>query len=482
MKDLILIGGGGHCTSCIDVIESQGQYQIRGILDSSDKVGTSVAGYPISDTDDALATYVQQGCHFLITIGHIHSSAARERIYSQLINLNAPLATVVSPRAHLARTAQVGAGVIVMHDALINANAKVGDNCIINSKALVEHDAQIAAHCHVSTGAVINGGAHIETSSFVGSNAVVVQGVQTPTQAFIKAGRCYAGERQPSVGTKTVVLTTIFPVKEAYVHDYFNSLVRQSVQGFDVVLVNDGFGDLSALKAQYPQLNIIELESAGSIVKNREHMCQFALNNQYGVAIFADIDDYFSDNRVAHSLRLLEDYDVVVNDLTSFNETAQLQSRILSTRVADGDEITLDFIRDKNLCGLSNTAIRLTGLASETLRFPSDLVAVDWYLFSTLLCQSKRAVFTNQAVTYYRQHQSNTVGIGRINIETIRQSLQVRSIHYQNMLAVNTDYQTDLDANQQLIARFNHPDECAAILEINQTNNYTPLWWEVIAK
>lgn len=482
MKDLILIGGGGHCASCIDVIESQGQYQIRGILDSVDKVGTTVAGYPILDTDDALATYVEQGCHFLITIGHIQSSAVRERIYAQLVALGAPIATVVSPRAHLARTAQVGAGVIVMHDALINANAQVADNCIINSKALVEHDAQISAHCHVSTSAVVNGGAHIETGSFVGSNAVVVQGVQTPAKAFIKAGRCYVGERPPSVTMKTAVLTTIFPVKEAYAHDYFASLARQSVQGFDVVLVNDGFGDLSALKAQYPQLNIIELESAGGIAKNREQMCQFALNNQYDVAIFADIDDYSSDNRVAHSLRLLADYDVVVNDLTSFNDTEQLQSQILSKRVADGDEITLEFIRDKNLCGLSNTAMRLTDVAAETLRFPSDLVAVDWYLFSTLLCQSKRAVFTNQAVTYYRQHQANTVGIGRMSIESIRQSLQVRSIHYQHMMAVSADYQADLDANQQLVARLSHPDECAAILEMNQTNNDSPLWWEVIAK
>ena len=32
-EEIILIGGGGHCKSCIDVIEQEGKYQIAGIVD-----------------------------------------------------------------------------------------------------------------------------------------------------------------------------------------------------------------------------------------------------------------------------------------------------------------------------------------------------------------------------------------------------------------------------------------------------------------
>lgn len=32
-EQIILIGGGGHCKSCIDVIEQEGKYQIAGIVD-----------------------------------------------------------------------------------------------------------------------------------------------------------------------------------------------------------------------------------------------------------------------------------------------------------------------------------------------------------------------------------------------------------------------------------------------------------------
>ena len=39
MKPLILIGGGGHCKSVIDVVESAG-YTILGIMDMPEMVGT----------------------------------------------------------------------------------------------------------------------------------------------------------------------------------------------------------------------------------------------------------------------------------------------------------------------------------------------------------------------------------------------------------------------------------------------------------
>ena len=37
MKKIILIGGGGHCKSCIDVIENGNQYKIVGVNDKKKK-------------------------------------------------------------------------------------------------------------------------------------------------------------------------------------------------------------------------------------------------------------------------------------------------------------------------------------------------------------------------------------------------------------------------------------------------------------
>jgi FlaA1/EpsC-like NDP-sugar epimerase len=49
---LVLIGGGGHCKSCIDVIEATQQWEIIGILDNNIAKGQKISGYPVIGTDD----------------------------------------------------------------------------------------------------------------------------------------------------------------------------------------------------------------------------------------------------------------------------------------------------------------------------------------------------------------------------------------------------------------------------------------------
>ena len=55
MKYLLLIGGGGHCRSCIDVIEAEGKYIIAGIVTQTDGGCESVLGYDVLGGDDNLA-------------------------------------------------------------------------------------------------------------------------------------------------------------------------------------------------------------------------------------------------------------------------------------------------------------------------------------------------------------------------------------------------------------------------------------------
>ena len=193
MQKLILLGGGGHCKSCIDVIEQEGKYAIAGILDHAELVGQKILGYKFIGTDDDIGKFVKEGYIFLITVGQLKTVSIRKKIFSLLQENSAHMATVVSPRAYVSKYANIGEGTIVMHDALVNASATVGDNCIINTKALIEHDAIIEDFCHISTAAVINGGVKVREGTFFGSNAVSKEYIITDTDDFIKAGSTYKG-------------------------------------------------------------------------------------------------------------------------------------------------------------------------------------------------------------------------------------------------------------------------------------------------
>ncbi|HLP80424.1 MAG TPA: NeuD/PglB/VioB family sugar acetyltransferase [Nitrosomonas sp.] len=189
---LILIGGGGHCASCIDVIEQVNRFEIAGIVDTAPS-GKDILGYQFLGNDDDLS-YLRSGCDFaLITVGQIRSPQIRIRLFERAKSLGYVLPTIISPRAYVSKHASIGEGTIVMHDALINSRVTIGNNCIVNTKALIEHDAIVGDHCHISTAAVINGGVVVGAGSFVGSNAVTKESVVTEENAFIKSGSIFKG-------------------------------------------------------------------------------------------------------------------------------------------------------------------------------------------------------------------------------------------------------------------------------------------------
>lgn len=173
---LILIGGGGHCKSVIDVAESAG-YTILGILDMPEMIGTSVLGYPVLGTDDDILNYVDKAA-FIITVGYIKNNSVRRKIAERVEQAGGKYATIVASDAYVSKYATVGDGTVIMHKAFVNADAEVGRNCIINTMANIEHDAVIGDYCHISTGAIVNGGAYIADSTFIGSQTIVNQGVK----------------------------------------------------------------------------------------------------------------------------------------------------------------------------------------------------------------------------------------------------------------------------------------------------------------
>ncbi|WP_312595645.1 NeuD/PglB/VioB family sugar acetyltransferase [Stutzerimonas nitrititolerans] len=183
---IILVGGGGHCRSVIDVIEQQGKYKIDGIVDLKENIGEKILGYPVIACDNQLRELFSSCKNAVITVGHIKTNSLRLKLYKSLKEIGYKLPVITSPLAYVSRHAQIGEGTVIMHHALVNANANIGKNCIINSKALIEHDAQVGDHCHISTASVINGGVVVENNTFVGSNSTSKQ--EANLMGFIKAG------------------------------------------------------------------------------------------------------------------------------------------------------------------------------------------------------------------------------------------------------------------------------------------------------
>ncbi len=187
-RDIILVGGGGHCISVIETIERTGKYQIAGISDMKERLGESLAGYKVILNDDELPEYINSNTCFLITVGHIKTFVPRMKLFYLLKKLQADVATIIDPNAMVSSLAKVGEGSVVLRNSFINADATVGVNCILNTGSIVEHSSVIGDHVHISTGAIVNGDCRIGNGCFVGSGAIISNGISVCDGVLIGAG------------------------------------------------------------------------------------------------------------------------------------------------------------------------------------------------------------------------------------------------------------------------------------------------------
>lgn len=184
-----MVGGGGHCHACIDVIESEQKHCITGIVLPTSGDHANVMGYPVIGTDEVLPALLAKTPNAFVTVGQIKSAAIRIKLFELLKSYGANLLIIQSPFSYRSKHAGVGEGTILMHGSVVYAGAQVGANCIINSQSLIEHDAEIADHCHISTGVKVNGGVRIGKGTFIGSGSIIKEGISLGTGVVIGAGQ-----------------------------------------------------------------------------------------------------------------------------------------------------------------------------------------------------------------------------------------------------------------------------------------------------
>lgn len=185
-KQIILVGGGGHAKACIDVIESDSTWHVKGYLDVKQTLSDSY-GLDYLGCDLEALKFIHEA-QFLISIGQLGHSSIREKLFNELKKINAEFAIVKANNAIVSKNSIIKNGTIVMHGAILQADTFVGENCIINDRVLIEHNSIIGNHCHISTGAIINGQVRVGNGVFIGSGAVLRNGITIGDNCVIGMG------------------------------------------------------------------------------------------------------------------------------------------------------------------------------------------------------------------------------------------------------------------------------------------------------
>lgn len=187
-EQIILIGGGGHCKACIDVIEAEGRYTIAGIVDFPEKIGQKICGYKIIASDNDISALAKDYKNFAITIGQLKSSQIRRKIADLLKGSDVNFPVIISPTATVSKHASIDEGTIIMHNTVVNADAKIGKHNIINTGAIIEHDVIVGDFNHISINSTIGGTVKIANDSFIGGGSFLYNNVKLADGIIVSAG------------------------------------------------------------------------------------------------------------------------------------------------------------------------------------------------------------------------------------------------------------------------------------------------------
>lgn len=181
MKDVIVIGAGGHGKVVADIVGRSGN-RVLGFLDDNPQAPAQVAGIPVLGGVDRWVQYPD--AEYLIAIGN---AKVRRQLSEKLQGVR--WHTAIHPSAVISDLGvSIGEGTVIMAGAIVNPGAAVGRHCILNTASVVEHDNAIGDYAHISVGAKLAGTVRIGDGCWVGIGAVVSNNLTVCSDCMIGAG------------------------------------------------------------------------------------------------------------------------------------------------------------------------------------------------------------------------------------------------------------------------------------------------------
>lgn len=188
MKDLVVVGAGGHGRELFATIHAINEvnptWNVVGFVDDTpthlervQRLGSAVLGGLdwLDDRDVAVA----------VGIG---TSAMRRTVLDRLGLAEERLPAIVHPGATIGPDVELGPGVVVYDRCTVTTNVRIGAHTHLNVGCAVQHDSDMGAFVQLSPGVFVNGDCVVGDDVFMGTGAIVTRGCRVGSGAKVGAG------------------------------------------------------------------------------------------------------------------------------------------------------------------------------------------------------------------------------------------------------------------------------------------------------
>lgn len=188
MRDLVIVGAGGHGRELLDVIEAVNArtptWRVLGFLDDGEPPLDRLARREVAllGGTDLLAGL---DADYVVGVG---DGEVRGHIDDAASSSGHQAAVLVHPTASTGGDIGLEPGVVLCAGARVTTNVRLGRHTHLNIGAVVSHDSRVGDYVTLSPGALVNGNVVLEDRVLLGTAAVVTPGRRIGAGTWVGAG------------------------------------------------------------------------------------------------------------------------------------------------------------------------------------------------------------------------------------------------------------------------------------------------------
>lgn len=186
MRRLALLGAGGHGKVVADAALASGKWDEVVFFDDADALFPySMSHWQVVGRSEVLIDSLDHYDGVCVGIG---SNKVRQMLFERLQSVEAPIVSIIHPKAIISPYASIGVGTVVFAGSVINVDASIGCGAIINTAATVDHDCVIEDFAHLSPGVHLAGNTHVGKGAWLGTGVCTKQGVVIGESTVVGVG------------------------------------------------------------------------------------------------------------------------------------------------------------------------------------------------------------------------------------------------------------------------------------------------------
>ncbi len=242
MKRLRIFGAGMRGGLVADLLRWQfaDSVQIEGFYEDRELPGgKGPSEIPIlGSVDQGIEEIAASGSEAFVAFGTSASAKACE-LFLKLDAREVPIASVISPAAHVFPSARIGRNALIFPGAYIGSQVAAGDMLCAHGNAVVEHHCTLGHNVLLSPGVSLANSVKVGSHCFLGAGADSVPESTIGCGAIVGAGATVVEDVKPHyvvVGQPARVLREVRPGDEVPASPAIDDLCEK---GMTLYLVND---------------------------------------------------------------------------------------------------------------------------------------------------------------------------------------------------------------------------------------------------